>query len=106
MRFRPALCDPDELRPDYARLDETSLVRFLERQHVDARIDRPRADLLYVNVGGAGTEKPIRLRVAILGSADEAGRELHQGSCSTALARGACVGPTSPCSARSGTDGR
>jgi hypothetical protein len=79
IRFRPGLCDSDELKPDYARLDETSLLRFLERQHVDARVERPRADLLYVNVGGAGTEKPIRLRVAILATADEAGRELHQG---------------------------
>ncbi len=79
LRFRAGLCDADELHPDYARLDETSLTRFLERQHMDARIERPRADLLYVSLGGAGTEKPIRLRVAILASADEAGRELHQG---------------------------
>jgi hypothetical protein len=79
IKFRAGLCDPDELRPEYARLDETSITRFLERQRIDARIERPRADLLYVNIGGAGTEKPIRLRVAILANADEAGRELHQG---------------------------
>ena len=79
IRFRQGLCDADELRPDYARLDEGSIVRFLERQHIDARVERPRADLMYLNVGGAGTERPIRLRVAILASADEAGRELHQG---------------------------
>ena len=79
IRFRPGLCDADELRPDYARLDETSILRFLERQRIDARIERPRADLMYVNVGGAGTERPIRLRVAILASADEAGRELNEG---------------------------
>jgi hypothetical protein len=79
MRFKPGLCDGEDLHPDYARLDETSLVRFLERQHIDARIDRPRADLMYLNIAGAGTERPIRLRVAILGNADEAGRELNQG---------------------------
>jgi hypothetical protein len=79
IRFRSGLCDADELRPDYGRLDEGSLVRFLERQHIDVRIERPRADLMYLNVGGAGTERPIRLRVAILASSDEAGRELHQG---------------------------
>ena len=79
IRFRPNLCDADELRPDYGRLDEGHLVRFLERQHVDARIERPRADLMYVNVGGAGTERAIRLRVAILANADEAGRELSKG---------------------------
>src|SRR5689334_19242837 len=52
LRFRPGLCNADELHPEYARLDETSLTRFLERQHVDARIERPRADLLCVNIGG------------------------------------------------------
>jgi hypothetical protein len=79
IRFRPGLCDADELRPDYARLDEGSIVRFLERQHIDVRIERPRADLMYLNLGGAGTERPVRLRVAILATADEAGRELNEG---------------------------
>ena len=79
IRFRPNLCDADELRPDYGRLDEGSIVRFLERQHVDVRIERPRADLMYLNVGGAGTDRPVRLRVAILANADEAGRELNEG---------------------------
>jgi hypothetical protein len=79
IRFRPGLCDADELRPDYARLDEGSIVRFLERQHIDVRIERPRADLMFLNLGGAGTERPVRLRVAILATADEAGRELHEG---------------------------
>jgi len=79
IRFKPGLCDADELRPDYGHLDEGSIVRFLERQHIDVRIERPRADLMYLNVGGAGTERPVRLRVAILASADEAGRELNEG---------------------------
>lgn len=79
IRFRPGLCDADEVRPDYAHLDEGSIVRFLERQHIDVRIERPRADLMYLNLGGAGTERPVRLRVAILASADEAGRELNEG---------------------------
>lgn len=79
MRFRPGLCEADELHPDYAHLDETSLIGFLERQHIDARVERPRADLLYLSLGGAGTVQPIRLRVAILANADDAGRELHEG---------------------------
>ena len=79
IRFRANFCDADELRPDYTRLDEQSIVHFLERQHVDVRIERPRADLLYLNVAGAGTERPVRLRVAILANADEAGRELNEG---------------------------
>jgi hypothetical protein len=77
LRFRPGLCESEDLRPEYARLDESSLVRFLDRQKIDARIERPRADLLYLNLGSVGTERPVRLRVAILGSADEAGQELH-----------------------------
>src|SRR5258707_1253242 len=36
VRFRAGLCDADELRPEYGRLDETSLTRFLERQHIEA----------------------------------------------------------------------
>ena len=78
LRFRAGLCDPEALRPDYARLDETSLIRFLEAQRLDVRVDRPRADLVYLNVANAGTEKPVRLRVAILANADEAGLDLHE----------------------------
>jgi len=77
-RFRPGLCDGEDLRPDYERLDESSLLRFLERQRLDLRVERPRADLVYINVGGVGTTAPVRLRVAILRSADEAGRELAE----------------------------
>jgi hypothetical protein len=77
-RFRPGLCDGEDLRPDYDRLDETSLLRFLERQRLDLRVERPRADLIYVNVGGVGTSSPVRLRVAILKTPDEAGRELSE----------------------------
>src|SRR5215471_251926 len=77
-RFRAGLCDGEDLRPQYTPLDEGSLVQFLQRQRLDVRIERPRADLIYLNVGGAGTQYPIRLRVAILRSADEAGRELYE----------------------------
>jgi hypothetical protein len=78
IQFRPGLCEGDESRPDYARLDELHLVRFLERQRIDVQIERPRADLVYLVLGGANTSRPVRLRVAVLGNADEAGRELHQ----------------------------
>jgi hypothetical protein len=75
-RFRPGLCEGEDLHPEYERLDESSLIRFLERQRLDLRVERPRADLIYVNVNGMGTPQPVRLRVAILRTADEAGREL------------------------------
>ncbi len=78
VHFQPKLCDGEELRPEYARLDEFALVRFLKRQRIDVQIERPRADLVYVSLAGVGTARTVRLRVAILNSADEAGRELHE----------------------------
>lgn len=78
MRLRPQVCSAEDVRPDYARLDEGSLLRFLGRQHIDARTERARADLVYINLLSAGTAQPVRLRVAILASADDAGRELHE----------------------------
>jgi hypothetical protein len=68
---------PDGL-PESKKLDEGNLIEFLARQQLDVRVERPRSDLIYLNVTGAGTQSPVRLRVAILKSADEAGRELHE----------------------------
>src|SRR5262249_59615197 len=59
-------------------LTEANLIEFLSRQQYDVRVERPRSDLVYLNVTGAGTEGPVRLRVAILKSSAEAGRELHE----------------------------
>jgi hypothetical protein len=78
LRFRPGLCSDGELRPEYAPLDETHLIAFLARHRIPLQIERPRADLIYLVLSGVGTERPVRLRVAVLGSADEAGRELHE----------------------------
>ena len=78
VRFKSSLCDSEPLKPEHALLDENNLVEFLTRQHLDVRIDRPRADLVYLNINGAGTEAPVRMRVAILQTADQAGAELHQ----------------------------
>jgi hypothetical protein len=78
MRFRSNLCDQAELRPEYATLDETNIVQFLERQQLDVRVERPRADLIYLNVASPQSQRPVRLRVAILPNSDEAGLELHE----------------------------
>jgi hypothetical protein len=59
-------------------MDETHVVAFFERHRLDARIERPRADLVYVVVSGSHLSQPVRLRIAILGDADQAGRELHE----------------------------
>ncbi len=79
LRFRPSLCDGEDLRPEQKRLTEDHLIAFLQRQGVDVRVERQRADLVYLNVTGAGTATPVRLRVAVLDNAEVAGRELHEG---------------------------
>lgn len=78
VRFNPNLCSGEPMTPDHTRLDENNLVQFLSRQHLDVRIDRPRADLVYLNITGAGTDAPVRMRVAILDTPDLAGNELHE----------------------------
>ena len=78
LRFKPGVCDGQDLRPEGKRLDEGHIIQFLTRQQLDVRVERPRSDLIYLVVTGAGTEAPVRLRVAILKSADEAAVELNQ----------------------------
>ena len=77
-RFRPGVCAGEEIAPSYQKLDENQVVAFLERQHIDVQIERPRADLVYLVVNGGGSSRPVRLRVAILANPDQAGRDLHE----------------------------
>ncbi len=77
MRLSAKVCEGIDLRPEYETLDAAALVQFLQAQGVKPKIERARADLVYVDVEGAGTAQPVRLRVAILKGAPEAGRELH-----------------------------
>jgi hypothetical protein len=77
LRFKPGLCDAQELRPEGRQLTEAHIIEFLGKQQLDVRIERPRSDLIYLIVSGAGTDVPVRLRVAVLKTADEAGSELH-----------------------------
>lgn len=76
LRFRSGVCSGEDLRPETARLDAEHLVAFLDRQRIDVRVERPRADLVYLNIAGVGTDRPVRLRVAVLESPDAAGAEL------------------------------
>ena len=80
--WRPDVCGRTELRPEYRTLDETSLVAFLRDNQLDARVERQpveanKPELVFVFVSGGGAAQPIPLRVAILRSADEAGRALY-----------------------------
>ena len=76
-RFVPSTCEGENLEPDMARLDANHLIRFLERQSIAVQVERPRADLTYLVLSNVGTASPVRLRVAILDSANLAGEELH-----------------------------
>lgn len=77
LRFKDGLCTGEPMKPERAHLSEAALIRFLKAQQLDVRLERARADLVFAIVTGAGTSSPIRLRVAILDNADQAGRELH-----------------------------
>jgi hypothetical protein len=79
LRFRDGLCNAQALVPERKQLDESHIIAFLQKQGVDVRVERQRTDLVYLNVTGVGTKNPIRFRVAILKSREEAGRELHEG---------------------------
>jgi hypothetical protein len=78
VRIRPEVCrNVPENAPEERRLDEGSLISFLERQGFKTSTERARADLVYVDVRSA-EEEPVRLRVAILDDAEAAGQNLHR----------------------------
>jgi hypothetical protein len=78
MRFKPSVCDQVDVHPEYKTLDESALLAFLKQQGLETRVTRARGDLVYVDVTNGGTTEPVRLRVAILKNAPDAGRELHE----------------------------
>lgn len=77
MELAGTVCTGLDLRPEYAALDDQSIVGFLKARGLPVRTERARADLSYVEVQ-VNPEKDewVRLRVATLGSAIQAGREL------------------------------
>lgn len=80
MRMRATVCDGIDLTPEYATLDETSIVTFLKARGLPVKVERARADLLYVEVQvNPEGDEWARLRVAVLPSAAQAGSELHEG---------------------------
>ncbi|HXX69293.1 MAG TPA: hypothetical protein VEK07_19065 [Polyangiaceae bacterium] len=80
--WRPDVCAHVDVAPDYRNLNETSLVAFLRGQQIEARVERQpvethKPDLVFVFVTVPGVAQTVPLRVAILPSADEAGRALY-----------------------------
>ncbi len=77
-RLRPSVCEGVDLQPDYGTLDERSIVDFLKQRHFPVRIVRERSDLTYVEFQiNPDRDDWVRLRVALLPSAPQAGFELH-----------------------------
>lgn len=77
VRIKAEACTGFDLEPDYASLDYASLVQFLQQRGFKVKVTKRRSDLVYLDLSGKG-KSVVRLRVAILGSAQEAGRDLHE----------------------------
>jgi hypothetical protein len=79
-RLQPSVCEGIDLAPDYATLDERSIVDFLKKRGFPLRQVRARSDLIYVELQlNPDRDEWVRLRVATLPSAPQAGLELHHG---------------------------
>ncbi len=84
MRLRADQCQSIDVTQDAASLNEQSVIEFLKARGLPVRIERARSDLFYVEVQVNAEPDPnraewARLRVAVLGSPAQAGRELHEG---------------------------
>ena len=78
VRFRSDVCQQFDLTPPYRPLNEQDLIAFLKQRDLQVSSTVERSDLVYLDVSCAGTAEPVRLRVAMLPSAEAAGRELHE----------------------------
>lgn len=78
-RLLPSVCTGTNLTPETATLDETAFVGFLKSKGLPTRIEKARTDLFYVEAQvNPETDQWVRLRVAILNTPEQAGRELHE----------------------------
>src|SRR5438552_551310 len=77
MRLKPEVCRDIPHEPAGRPLEAEDFVAFLKSQNIEPRVIRARADLVFVDVANAGTEEPLRFRIASTTSAGAAGHELH-----------------------------
>jgi hypothetical protein len=78
-RLKASACAGRDVAPVLDQvLDERSLLDHLAAANVKVKVQKARADLIYVDILDAGTVAPVRLRVAVLKSRHAAGRELHE----------------------------
>ncbi|MBN2194444.1 MAG: hypothetical protein JW751_16625 [Polyangiaceae bacterium] len=76
MRLRPDVCAEVPLTPAYERISANALGGFLGDHGFEFKTEAARHDLVYFDVKLPGST--MRLRVATLGSAPEAARDLHE----------------------------
>jgi hypothetical protein len=76
-RFGREVCKDFDLKPTYAPNTVDDVDRFLRDRGYSVRREDPRRDLSYLDISGNGV-RAMRLRVATLASAIEAGRDLHE----------------------------
>lgn len=77
VRLRPSVCADLPTQQEFKPLDADDFARFLKSQGFEVRVTRARLDLAYVDLTHAGSEAPVRFRVAVLADAGAAGRDLH-----------------------------
>ena len=79
MRLKRGVCEGVDMSPDYGTLDEQSIVAFLKARGFPLRTVRARSDLVYVEMQlNPDRDEWVRLRVAMLPGAAQAGQELHE----------------------------
>jgi len=77
MRLKPEVCRDIPHEPAGKPLEPEDFIAFLKSQNIEARVTRARGDLVFVDITSAGTEEPVRFRIASTTSAGAAGHELH-----------------------------
>jgi len=77
VRLKPEVCKGIPLEPAGRPLEVDDFVAFLRTQSLEPKVTRARGDLVFVDVANAGTETPVRFRIASTTTAGAAGRELH-----------------------------
>jgi hypothetical protein len=77
-RLKPSVCEGIDVKPEYGSIDEHSIIEFLKQRHVPIRVVNERSDLVYVELQlNADRDEWVRLRVAMLPTAPQAGFELQ-----------------------------
>ena len=78
-RLKSSACQGYDMAPALVgNLDERALLDHLAAAKLQVKVQRARADLIYIDVLDADTVQPVRLRLAVLKSREAAGRELHE----------------------------